>query len=153
MRKSLTIALAIALGASGCGSGARTRTSTKQSKADESAARFAVRHEVELAQRQFAAAWRSLHPSQKRVISVARLASCFPRDAYRGHVTFRARTVTNVRWTVPGSGNASAAKAVKLTATSADGSVTFTHHVVRVDGRWTWALSRESFEKVRRRRC
>ena len=155
MRKLLAIPCALALLAGGCGSSSGTGTTTRRSgpNLDKGAARFAVQHEAELANRKFAKAWRSLHPAQQRVVSARRIASCYPRYAYPGPVTFRAKTVADVRWTVPGTGETTDAKAVTLTAKVGKKSTSFADHIVRVDGEWKWSLSEAAFRLAKAGKC
>ena len=149
MRKGTAIALAAALLASGCGSSGKKTTS----KLDESAAKFAVAVQAQLKSGRFSSAWRSLHPAEQKVVSAQRLASCYPRNEFAGAVTFRARKVRDVRWTVPG-GDTTDAKEVTIAATSPNRPKDiFRQHVVRMRGHWTWMLSRAYFTKATSRKC
>jgi hypothetical protein len=142
---------------SGCGSGSKSEndtTTTTASKADEAAARFAVRVQAELKQGRFAAAWHSLHPAERRVVSAQRLASCYPSGQFPGAVTFRAHNVADVRWTVPGTQDTTDAKAVSITATApGQPKQSFEQHVVPIDGRWAWMLSSAYFAKAKSGSC
>jgi hypothetical protein len=152
VRRFLVLA-PIGLLLAGCGSSKHVAP-RRNHALDESAANFAVRTQAELRLGSFAKAWRTLHPVEQRVISVKRLASCYPRNEFAATVTFHASRVGDVSWTVPGESAPVAAKEVTLTATSPGRpKQTFTQHVVRLHGRWAWMLSRQYFELARRGRC
>jgi hypothetical protein len=156
VRKAFALgSAALAVMAAGCGSSGNSGTTVARSSADDKAAAQAVvRVQAELRRGNFANAWRSLHPAEKRVISVQRLASCYPRNAFPRPVTFRASEVRDVVWQVPGSTTISEAKEVTVTATSAGKTLeTFKQHSVRVGGTWTWMLSRAYFAKAKRGAC
>jgi hypothetical protein len=153
VRKVVILLSTAAVLASGCGS--KPKRSTAQERAlDQGAARFVVRTQANLKLGKFSLAWRSLHPAQRRVVSAARLASCYPRGAYPGTVTFRATEVRDVSWTVPGTTAPTDAKEVTVTARSAGRLLdTFNQHVVRVGGKWTWMLSRTFFGRAKSGAC
>jgi hypothetical protein len=156
VRKAFALVTAVAVLAAGCGNGKHSATTTlaRTSAGDEAAAQAVVRVQAELRRGQFATAWGSLHPAEKRVISARRLASCYPRNAFPRTVTFRASEVRDVVWQVPGSTTISEAKEVTVTATSGGKKVaTFKQHTVRVAGTWTWSLSRQYFAKAKRGSC
>ena len=156
MRKSFVVGTAIALLAAGCGSGrhAATTTLARTSPGNQAASRAVVRVQAELRRGEFATAWRSLHPAEKRIVSVQKLAGCYPRNAFPRTVTFRASQVRDVVWQVPGSKNISEAKEVTITATSGGKTLdTFKQHTVRVGGTWTWMLSKQYFAKAKRGAC
>ena len=148
---------AVAMLAAGCGSGKHGTTTTtvaRPSPADRAAARAVVRVQAELRRGDFATAWRSLHPAEKRVASVQWLTRCYPRNAFPRTVTFRTSQVRDVVWQVPGSKTISEAKEVTITATSGGKIVdTFAQHTVRVGGTWTWMLSRQYYAKAKRGAC
>ena len=147
---------ALALLAAGCGGGdkASTTTTATPDPGDEAAARALVRVQAELRRGNFATAWQSLHPAQRKVVSVQRVATCYPRAEFPRSVTFRATRVENVAWQVPGTSTISAAKAVTITATSGGKKVaTFKQHTVRAGGRWTWMLSSAYFKKAKNGNC
>ncbi len=152
------LVLTLALVAAGCGSksttgSTTTRTSPNESNANESAARFTVLVQAQLKRGQFAAAWKTLHPAEKRLVSAQRLASCYPRGQFPRSVTFRARNARDVRWTVPG-GATSDAKEITIVATSPNQpKQTFTQHVVRANGGWTWMLSSAYFKRAKNGNC
>jgi hypothetical protein len=113
-----------------------------------------VRVQAALRRGRFATAWRSLHPAEKRVITVQRLASCYPRNAFPRRITFRASEVRDVVWQVPGSKTISEAKEVTVTATSGGKTIErFKQHTVLVGRTWTWMLSQPYFAKARRGAC
>ena len=154
MRKLFALGAALSLIAAGCGGGKKAATPTRNTALDQSAARFVVRIQAELRRGNFARAWRSLHPVQKRAVSRRRLASCYPRNAFPRTVTFRATKVQDVSWQVPGSNTFSEAKEVTVTARSAGKTVdTFTQHVVSLSGAWTWMLSASFFRAAKRGSC
>ena len=156
MRKSLAIAFATVLLAAGCGSNTSTgSTPTRdESKQNRIAAQFVVRTQAQLKRHEFEQAWRTLHPAEKRVISAQRLASCYPRNQFPGTVTFRTHEISDVRWTVPGTGDTTDAKEVTVSVTSAgQPKQSFTQHVVRVGGRWTWMLSSAYFARAKSGKC
>ena len=154
MRK-LGLVGAVALLVAGCGNGGGSTTTTARNAAlDQSAARFVVRVQAQLRRGQFARAWRSLHPAQKRVVSAGRLAACYPRNAYPRTVTFRASQVRDVSWNVPGTTGLSDAEAVAVTASAGGKTIdSFEQHITRSRGAWHWMLSRAFFDKARRGRC
>jgi hypothetical protein len=138
----------------GCGSTRHARTSTTPTRADESAARFAVRVQAQLKRGRFAQAWRTLHPAEKRDVSAQRLASCYPKGQFPGTVTFRATTTRDVRWLVPGTSNSVAAKEVTVTVTSPSGAKqTLAQHLVRAGGGWAWMLSKQYFAAAKAGSC
>jgi hypothetical protein len=149
--RKLGLIAAVALLLAGCGDGGGSTTTARNPKLDRSAARFVVAVQAQLRRGQFARAWRSLHPAQKRVVSAARLAGCYPENAYPRTVTFRASEVSDVSWQVPGTEGLSDAEAVTVTAT-ARGKVidTFEQHITRSGGAWHWMLSRAFFAKAKR---
>jgi hypothetical protein len=156
VRKTFALGTAVALLAAGCGSGKHSTgtTAARTSPGNQAAAQAVVRVQAELRRGQFATAWRSLHPAEKRAISARRLASCYPRNAFPRTVTFRASEVRDVVWQVPGTKTISEAKEVTVTASSGGKSlVTFKQHTVRVGGAWTWMLSRQYFAKAKRGKC
>src|SRR4051812_26493595 len=137
MRKVLVITLVPVLVAAGCGATSKPTKATStvspnESNANESAARFVVRVQAQLKRAHFAAAWRTLHPAERQIVSIQRLASCYPRNQFPGTVTFRARNARDVRWTVPG-GETTDAKEITIVATSpSEPKQVFKQHVVRV---------------------
>jgi hypothetical protein len=142
--------------ATGCGSkSASTSTRSKaETRANQSAAQFVVRTQAQLKQGKFAQAWRTLHPAEKRAVSARRLASCYPRNQFRGTVTFRATDVADVRWTVPGTGDTTDAKAITISVTSrGQPKQTFKQHVVRIGGGWVWMLSSAYFARAKSGKC
>ena len=154
MRKSLLIAVPLVALATGCGSSSATKSTTTDSRANESAARFAAAVQAELKRGHFAAAWRTLHPAEKRVVSATRLASCYPRNQFPGAVTFRAREAKDVRWRVPGTADTTDAKEITITATSrTEPKQTFKQHLVRMNGAWKWMLSSAYFAKAKSGKC
>jgi hypothetical protein len=155
VRKSLFVTLPLIALAAGCGSSSGTKFApTTDSRANESAARFAVDVQAQLKRAHFAAAWRTLHPAQKRVVSAARLASCYPRNEFPDVVTFRARTAKDVRWRVPGTADTTDAKEITIAATSrTEPEQTFKQHVVRMNGAWKWMLSSAYFAKAKSGNC
>jgi Tfp pilus assembly protein PilW len=139
--------------ASGCGSVKREDTRAERAL-NQSAARFAVETQAQLRRGQYRRAWRTLHPVEKHVVSASRLASCYPRNDFAGTVTFRASRAADVTWRVPGASKSTDAKAVTVTATSPGRPKdTFIQHLVRIDGHWTWMLSRKFFEAAKNGRC
>ena len=155
VRKPLVSVLLLTTVLAGCGSSAKTPKPNGDIRAlDQSAARFVVRIQAQLKRGEFAQAWRTLHPAERRVVSARRLASCYPRNQFPGTVTFRATRTRDVRWLVPGTSDSVRAKEVSVTATSpGQPKQTFTQHVVRRDGRWAWMLSKHYFDAARRGRC
>jgi len=154
MRKLFALGAALALLAAGCSGGdnASTLTTTKPGPGDEAAARALVRVQAELRRGNFATAWQSLHPAERKVISVKRLAACYPRTEFPRAV--RATRVEDVVWQVPGTSTISEAKAVTIAATSGGKKVTtFEQHTVRAGGRWTWMLSSAYFKKAKNGTC
>jgi hypothetical protein len=157
MRRLVVLAVA-PLVVAACGSHSATQSATTTSRhekiADESAAQFVVRVQAQLKRGQFAQAWQTLHPAERRVVSAQRLGACYPRDEFPGAVTFRARAVRDVRWTVPGTGNTTDAKEITLTATSsAAPKQTFKQHVVRRGSGWAWMLSSAYFRRAKTGSC
>ena len=156
MRKLCALGTALTLLAAGCGGGhtASTTTTATPDPADEAAARALVRVQAELRRGNFATAWQSLHPAERKVVSVQRLAACYPRTEFPPTVTFRATRVEDVVWQVPGTSSISEAKAVTITATSGGEKVaTFKQHAVRAGERWTWMLSSAYFKKAKNGTC
>lgn len=155
MHKGSVLLVAVALLAAGCGSSSKqTSTAARTSQLDESAARFVVRIQAQLKQGKFAQAWRTLHPAEKRVVSVQKLAACYPKDEFPGTVTFRATKSRDVHWLVPGTPNTVDAKEVTVTATSrGDGKQTFQQHLVRRGTSWAWMLSKHYFDAARSGSC
>jgi len=154
VRKSLLIALPLVALAAGCGSSSATKSATTDSRANKSAARFAVDVQAELKRAHFTAAWRTLHPAEKRFVSAARLASCYPRNQFPSAVTFRAREAKDVRWRVPGTADTTDAKEITITATSrTEPKQTFKQHLVRMNGAWKWMLSSAYFAKAKSGNC
>jgi hypothetical protein len=156
VRKLFVLGAALALLATGCGSsnGNGTTALPRTSPGNEAAARAVVRVQAQLRRGEFAAAWRTLHPAEKRVISASRLAACYPADAFPRTVTFRAIEEQDVSWEVPGTNTFAEAKEVTVKAESAGKTVdTFKQHTVRVGPRWTWMLSRAFFNKARAGGC
>ncbi len=157
MRKLFALGAALALLAAGCGGrdkASTTTTTATPGPGDEAAARALVRVQAELRRGNFATAWQSLHPAQRKVVSVQRLAACYPRTEFPRTVTFRATRVEDVVWQVPGTSTISEAKAVTITATSGGKKVaTFKQHTVRAGGRWTWMLSSAYFKKAKNGTC
>jgi hypothetical protein len=153
VRKPAVLAVLCVGLASGCGSGKHTDTRAEQAL-NQSAARFAVETQAQLRRGEFRRAWRTLHPAEQRVVSTAQLASCYPRNDFPGTVTFRASQAQDVKWRVPGASEPTDAKAVTVTATSLGRPKdTFTQHVVRIDGHWTWMLSQKFFQNAKNGRC
>jgi hypothetical protein len=157
MRSAACLLVLLAFVAAGCGSNSKTSattaTSPDESNASESAARFVVAVQAQLKRGQFAKAWKTLHPAEKRVVTVQRLASCYPRDQFPGTVTFRARNARDVRWTVPG-GETEDAKEITIVATSTgQPKQTFKQHVVRENGAWKWMLSNAYFKQAKAGTC
>jgi hypothetical protein len=160
VRKSLVIAFAGVFLAAGCGSSTTSPTITPstpskaETKQNQNAAQFVVRIQAELKQGKFAQAWRTLHPAEKRAVSAQRLASCYPRNQFPGTVTFRARDVADVRWTVPGTGDTTDAKEITIAVTSpGQPSQSFKQHVVRSGGGWAWMLSSAYFTRAKSGTC
>ena len=152
MRKFLVLA-PIAVLLAGCGS-SKHAVPPRTDALDQSAAKFVVRIQAELRLGEFPLAWRTLDPVERRLISVQRLASCYPRNEFAATVTFHASRVGGVSWTVPGTSAPVAAKEVTVTATSPGRPrQTFAQHLVRIHGRWAWMLSGHYFELARRGRC
>jgi len=145
--------------AAGCGSGGDkasedSTTPPRTAPGNQAAAQEVVRVQAQLRRGQFAAAWRTLHPAEKRVISAQRLAACYPADAFPRTVTFRATVVQDVSWQVPGTESFAEAKEVTVKAEAAGKTVdTFKQHAVRVGKRWTWMLSRAFYDKARQGAC
>lgn len=143
--------------AAGCGSksnGGSATPSPAETRENQSAAQFVVHVQAQLKQGKFAAAWRTLHPAEKRAVSAQRLASCYPRNQFPGTVTFRARDVADVRWLVPGTGDTTDAKEVTVTVTSpGQAKQTFKQHVVRRGGGWAWMLSSAYFGRAKSGKC
>jgi hypothetical protein len=147
----LLTALLAACGSSGNGS---TTSTSVDATLDQSAARFAVRNQALLKQGNFTAAWRTLHPAEKRVVSAGRLAACYPKNEFPGTVTFRATKTRNVRFVVPGTSDSTDAKAVTVTATAAgQPKQTFEQHLVRQGGGWAWMLSAKYFAAAKAGKC
>jgi hypothetical protein len=154
VRKSLLIVVPFVALSAGCGSSSATKSTTTDSRANQSAARFAVDVQAELKRAHFAAAWRTLHPAEKRVVSATRLASCYPRNQFPGAVTFRAREAKDVRWRVPGTADTTDAKEITIAATSrTEPKQTFKQHLVRMNGAWKWMLSSAYFAKAKSGKC
>ena len=156
MRKGLAIVFGLALLTGGCGSsgGGETTRARTTPKADDAAAKFAVRVQAQLKSGRFAEAWRTLHPAERNVVSAQRLASCYPRNQFPAAATFRARKVRDVRWTVPGTGETGDAKEITIAVSSKNGPAdTFTQHVVRVGGGWAWMLSSAYFKRAKNGTC
>lgn len=157
VRKGSPFLVLVAALAAGCGSSSSTQqTSTRADNrsVDQSAARFVVTIQAQLKRGQFARAWQTLHPAEKRVVSAQRLASCYPKSQFPGTVTFRATKTRDVRWLVPGTSDSADVKEVTVTATLGDGSKqTFTQHLVRRGGGWAWMLSKQYFNAARRGAC
>jgi hypothetical protein len=155
-RACLLVLTALLLAACGSTKHAQTRSETtvNRNAADEAAARLAVRVQAELKQGRFAAAWRTLHPAERRLISAQRLASCYPAREFPRRVTFRAHEATDVRWTVPGTNETTDAKEISVTATSpGQPKQSFKQHVVLVGGTWRWMLNSAYFERAKNGRC
>jgi hypothetical protein len=154
--KVFVLGAALALLAGGCGSSdsAGTTTSRHTSPGDQAAARAVVRVQAQLRRGEFSAAWRTLHPAERKVISADRLAACYPANAFPRTVTFRASLVQDVSWQVPGTSTFAEAKEVTVTANS-DGKTVdrFKQHTVRVGKGWDWMLSRAFFDKARSGAC
>jgi hypothetical protein len=156
VRKGSLLLAAVAVVAAGCGSSSSDGTTTRADNAavDRSAARFVVKLQAQLKRGQFALAWRTLHPAEKRVVSAQKLASCYPKNQFPGSVTFRATKTRDVRWLVPGTKDSVDAKAVTVTATPSRGSKqTFEQHLVRRGGGWVWMLSTQYFDAARSGGC
>lgn len=155
MHKGSLFLVAVALLAAGCGSSSnQTSTAAQTPRLDESAARFVVRVQAQLKQGKFAQAWQTLHPAEKRVVSVQKLASCYPKGDFPGTVTFRATKSRDVHWLVPGTKNTVEAKEVTVTAASSgDGKQTFQQHLVRQGTSWAWMLSKHYFDAARSGGC
>jgi hypothetical protein len=156
VRKGSLFLVAVAAVAAGCGSSSSTQQTTRADNpaVDQSAARFVVRIQAQLKRGQFAQAWRTLHPAEKRAVSAQRLASCYPKNQFPGTVTFRATKTRDVRWLVPGTSDSVDAKEVTVTATLAYGSKqTFLQHLVRRGSGWAWMLSKQYFNAARRGSC
>jgi hypothetical protein len=155
VRKGSIVLAAAALLAAGCGSSSKhATTQANNASVDQSAVRFVVRLQAQLKRGQFALAWRTLHPAEKRVVSPGRLASCYPKNQFPGTVTFRATKARDVRWLVPGTRDSVDAKEVTVTATPASGSKqTFTQHLVRRGNGWAWMLSKQYFTAARSGGC
>ena len=156
VRKLFVLGAALALVAAGCGSsnGGSSTALPRTSPGDKAAAQAVVRVQAQLRRGQFAAAWRTLHPAEKRVISVTRLAACYPADAFPRTVTFRAIEEQDVSWQVPGANTFAEAKEVTVKAESGGKTVdTFKQHTVRVGRQWAWMLSRAFFNKARAGSC
>ena len=156
VRKLFVLGAALALFAAGCGNnnGGGSTALPRTSPGNEAAARAVVRVQAQLRRGEFAAAWRTLHPAEKRVISASRLAACYPANAFPRTVTFRAIEEQDVSWQVPGTNTFAEAKEVTVKAESGGKTVdTFKQHTVRVGQRWTWMLSRAFFDKARSGKC
>jgi hypothetical protein len=156
VRKRSFIFAAVAVLAAGCGSDAKNTVTTNRGERelDQSAARFVVQVQAQLKRGKFAQAWRTLHPAERRVVSAKRLASCYPKDQFRGTVTFRATKTRDVRWLVPGTKDSVDAKEVTVTAASSGGpKQTFTQHLVRTNGGWAWMLSEQYFDAAKSGSC
>jgi hypothetical protein len=153
VRKDVAAASLLVLLIAGCGSSRRHAPNRNQAL-DQSAARFAVQIQAQLLRGEFTRAWRTLYPTQKRVVSAERLSTCYPRSAYPSTVTFRATEVRDVAWTVPGTTKTTPAKELTITATSRGRpKLIDTQHVVRADGGWTWMLSAKYFGRAKRGAC
>jgi hypothetical protein len=153
-RACLVVPTAVLLAACGSTKQTRSEMTINRNAADEAAARLAVRVQAELKQGRFAAAWRTLHPAEKRLISAQRLASCYPAREFPRRVTFRAHEATDVRWIVPGTNETTDAKEISVTATSpGQRKQSFEQHVVLVGGTWRWMLSSAYFERAKNGRC
>jgi hypothetical protein len=157
VRKVFVLGATLALLAAGCGSTKHATTTTARrhsSAADQSAAKFVVGIQAQLRRGQFAAAWRTLHPAERSVISQSRLATCYPADALPRTVTFRATRVRDVTWQVPGATATSEAKEVTVKAEAGGKTVdAFKQHVVRAGKSWTWMLSAPFFAKAKNGTC
>jgi hypothetical protein len=153
VRAFLGLAVAVLL-LPGCGSTGRPAAPRRNHALDQSAARFAVRIQAQLRLGEFSKAWRSLHPAERRVVSVKRLASCHPKKEFPASVTFHATHVQDVQWNVPGTSGTVSAKEITLTATSpGQPRQRFTQHVVRRRGGWVWMLSQLYFRTASRGSC
>jgi hypothetical protein len=151
VRNVCVLGAAVALLASGCGTSTHA---VNRHPGDEAAAKAVVRVQAQLRRGNFALAWQSLHPAERRVLSVQRLSSCYPRNEFPRTVTFRAKQVRDIVWQVPGTKTISEAKEVTVTATSSGKAVdTFKQHVVRVGRTWTWMLSRHFFNAAKNGKC
>jgi hypothetical protein len=154
VRKASVLLLLLTVLAAGCGSSSDSKTSTESHALDQSAARFVVQVQALLKRGRFAAAWRTLHPAEKRVVPVARLASCYPKGQFPGTVTFRATKTRDVNWLVPGTTDSVAAKEVTVSAVSTGRpKQTFTQHIVRRGSEWSWMLSRQYFAAAKSGKC
>jgi hypothetical protein len=154
VRKLMILVVLSVLLTSACKSSGNGSSTRNDHALDQGAARFAVRTQAGLRLGRFQRVWRSLHPAQKRVVSSARLASCYPRNEFPETVTFRATEVQDVSWKVPGTASPTESKEVTVTAKSPGRPAeTFAQHVVRIGGRWTWMLSNKFFRAAKRGTC
>jgi hypothetical protein len=98
-------------------------------------------------------AWDALHPSHQEAVPRARYISCERRDPIDGDVT--RISVAGVReepWLVPGHDGEDDSTAVTLRLTlamqdAAPDTFDLTVHLFPVDGRWTWVIGPEDYER------
>jgi hypothetical protein len=115
----------------------------------------------DLAANRYAAAWRSLHPSQQAAITRAHYTDCerlTPIPA--GRTVVRVLGVRSVRITVAGGPRhplRAFAVRLRITITSADtgasDTVVTTAHAIPIPSGWSWILSRKRFAADRRSDC
>jgi hypothetical protein len=98
-------------------------------------------------------AWDALHPRHQEAVTRARYVSCERRDPIDGEVTdISVEGVREEPWPVPGQDREDDSTAVTLRLTlaaqdAAPGTFDLTVHLFPVDGRWTWVIGPEDYER------
>jgi hypothetical protein len=153
MVRSMTraaVLLAVLALAAGCGG---------SDEPDEDPAAFATTLVERLDRGQTGLAWDALHPRHQEAVPRARYVSCERRDPIAGDVTrIQVADVHEEPWQVPGQdGDAdSTAVTLQLTLTLPDAqpdTFDLTVHLFPVDGRWTWVIGPDDYERYEGGSC
>jgi hypothetical protein len=120
---------------------------------DEDPAAFATTLVERLDRGQTGLAWDELHPRHQAAVPRAKYVSCERRDPIAGDVTrISVADVREEQWQVPGDEGDTDSTAVTLELTLAvpdadPETFDLTVHLFPVDGRWTWVIGPDDYER------
>jgi hypothetical protein len=142
----LVLALLATLALAGCGGDVDPATTP--------AGRAQVRYLEGLYNGRFGAAYDTLHPAYKTIVSRSQFSDCAARTIPVGQLdSIEVLDVFDDPVQIPGSGEQKA-KAVRVRITSTSGTeVTFVNHEVEVEDRWDWVLSDKAVTAYQASRC
>ena len=143
----LVLALLTALALAGCGGDV--------DPAATPAGRAQVQYLEGLYNGRFGAAYDTLHPAYKTIVSRSQFSDCAARTIPVGQLdSIEVLDVFDDPIQIPGSGEQKAkAVRVRITSTSGETLKPFKNHEVKVADRWTWVLSDKAVTAYQAGRC